>query len=496
MSLGLAAGPSRPRATEGLGAAALATLLGGALLWDPVPHAPGEGPSWLLWATCVLLTLPILALWSRRGRDIFDPRFLFVVLFALAHLVKPLVALLYPEEFLTFFAGMLPDDRTDYWRLFNGTMAMMAWGLPALFLGLSWQRGGILGAGLLPRLPARLHRGRTVALAWGFLLVGLAAYAALWAQTGGPAEMFRAADTATVSLGPLLLLLSLAWPAAPVLYGLLLSRRESLRPLVPLLALWLPTLAFFPSRGQFIFLGTAFLILSNAYRRKMGLRHAFMAGIAAVVLSLAVIGVRFQILHAGGGPVLGPVYSAVTAVRTDLLHFDTFVYLVGQHRSGVFTPYGGETLLDLVRYPVPRALWPAKPQYLGTVRMQVDAAGGYRQMATYAFSFLGEWYGNFGFPGVVLGCFAVGLAVGSLSIWYREALRDRRAGNLILYACFGLWVCFSLDRAGFYLAAVNAVTYFAVPLTVGLWACGQKRPATSADGDRSRVAPPDQLGLS
>ncbi len=126
---GLAAGVYRPRASEGLGALTLATLLGASLLWDPLADVPGEGPSWLLWTACVLLTLPLVALWAQRGRDVFDPRFFFIVLFSLAHLVKPLVALLGPEEFLSFFAGMVPDDRSDYWRFFNGSLAMMALGL-------------------------------------------------------------------------------------------------------------------------------------------------------------------------------------------------------------------------------------------------------------------------------------------------------------------------------------------------------------------------------
>lgn len=474
------------RASEGLGAVALATLLGLSLLWDPMAHVPGEGPSWFPWAACLVLVLPVVGLWVRSGRDLFDPRLLFVALFSLAHLGKPAVALLLPEEFLTFFAGTLPHDRSDYWRVFNGSLAMMAVGLPALFMGMAWRRGALLGARLLPRLPERMHRGRTLALAWGFLVVGLGAYAALWAQTGGPAEMFRSADTATLSLGPLLLLVSLAWPAAPVLYGLLRSRGESLRPLVPMLALWLPTLAFFPSRGQFLFLGTAFLVLANAYgRRRMGLRHALLAVLAAGVMSLAVIGVRFQILHAGGGPSLGPVYFAATAVRTDLSHFDSFVYLVAQHRQGVFQTYGGDLLLDALRYPIPRAIWSSKPLYLGSVRTQVDAAGGYRSMESISFSFLGEGYANFGFPGVVLGCFAVGLAIGSLSCWYLDALRERRAGNLILYACLGLWLCFSLDRNGFNLAVVNLVTWFAVPLALGLWACGV-RPQAAGLADSRR----------
>lgn len=456
-----------------MGGLLLLLLVGVSLVWSP--FVPAEGPSWILWGATVLLALPALGPWAASARrDVFDPRLVFPGLFALAHLLKPLVALVAPDEFLTFFAGMLPGDTSDYWSTFNGGMAMLAVGLPALALGMAWHRGTAGVAALLPRMPATLHRGRTLALAWLFLLTGIGAYGILWIRTGGPAAMFRTAETANIGLGPLLILVSLAWPAAPVLYGLLAARRESLRPLVPLLLLWLPTLAFFPSRGQFVFLGAGFLILYNAWRRPLGLRHLAAAAVAAFVLSLTIIGVRFAILHGGSGPSLGPAFAAYTAVRTDLQHFDSFVYLVGQHRDGVFQPYGGTALLDALLYPVPRAVWPGKPLYLGSVRMQVDAAGGYRSMTTFSMSFLGEWYGNFGFPGVVLGCFAIGLAVGGLACWYLRALDEGNQSALLLYACFGVWLCFSLDRGGFYLAAVNLVTYFAIPLALGLLACGRR----------------------
>jgi hypothetical protein len=160
-------------------------------------------------------------------------------------------------------------------------------------------------------------------------------------------------------------------------------------------------------------------------------------------------------------------------------------------------------LEDVLFVFLPRAIFPAKPDMYGAVRLQLEAMPESVQpdgafSATYPISMFGEAYVNFGLPGLAL----VGLVVGMiLKFVFSQTLRagtnpQHRFLSLMGF-CLYVLVCASsfgyLRSFGWFLSTlifhslVFAISYFAVWILVGI-----VRETASAESGRRPALPPTE----
>jgi hypothetical protein len=95
-----------------------------------------------------------------------------------------------------------------------------------------------------------------------------------------------------------------------------------------------------------------------------------------------------------------------------LSHILTFAIVVDRTPSAV--PYwGGETLIPIFSKPIPRILWPGKPEEVLGNTFWKNYAGVMSDddyVTSYNLPWLPELYANFGWLGVVIGMIVIGVA--------------------------------------------------------------------------------------
>jgi oligosaccharide repeat unit polymerase len=105
--------------------------------------------------------------------------------------------------------------------------------------------------------------------------------------------------------------------------------------------------------------------------------------------------------------------------------------LVLQHVPSSFPFKFGETFLELFIQPIPRFLWPDKPLSIGLQFTQIFTRTQYSSYTSSALSLPGEFYMNFGLPGILLGFVVLGI----IARFIYEYLGVRRgASYAIIYA--------------------------------------------------------------
>jgi hypothetical protein len=262
------------------------------------------------------------------------------------------------------------------------------------------------------RVRVELPSRRLDRWAVGFLLAGLGAFALFVVLARGDLRgllvlvgdrrygAFLRASEGTV-LKYLQVLLSLAGVGLVVAVLRLTASRR--RPALPLAVIAVATLALISGGARWYLAvpAVAAVLLwwkttaSGWVRRPR--RIVFAGAVALVVVAVLVGGLRDQV---------GPKSVDPGAFVEKELRGGVFAATAGltQHVPSTRDHLWGASYAEILTMPVPRALWPGKPEG-ATKELQ---AGWFPQLIGASYPFYGELYANFGLAGAVLGGFGFG----------------------------------------------------------------------------------------
>ncbi len=251
------------------------------------------------------------------------------------------------------------------------------------------------------------------------------------------------------------------------------SERES-RALVPILAMLIPYAYFQMAMfsGSRITIVRPVLIVVFYYMLSRGrTRLTFrLALLGVVMLVFVVIGGVFRsylgVPHAGE--------LAIRLMKQGLRHPKEWYGFVTQSMDYVQCydilllltnrayPLGyGATYLKFLYQFIPRSIWHSKPQNVTIVMSQLFRPAQMSKGVTYSPALLGEMYYNFGMPGVVVGCFLVGIGLG----WMYRLGRDRQGSAPLRFLYVILLVCIiEQGRGAFYNISMTYIVFYVIPL--------------------------------
>lgn len=120
-----------------------------------------------------------------------------------------------------------------------------------------------------------------------------------------------------------------------------------------------------------------------------------------------------------------------------------------------------EPIWTALSFPIPRALWPGKPiaEYLTTIQLCVDPVSGSLDQGM-AVPNVGEYYLAFGWPGIALGSFTLGLICRWMWNWYRRSPENPLV--IATYGSFFSWL-FQVIHRGYLPFAVSTFIFSLLP---------------------------------
>lgn len=188
--------------------------------------------------------------------------------------------------------------------------------------------------------------------------------------------------------------------------------------------------------------------------------------------------------------VLAPAYSVTSEQESDrnnvlirganIAQLSNIINMV--ERNGF---YNGKISLPLIAAFIPRFLWPEKPSFeLGTwFALEIGVATvnplTNRPNNSVNMSIPGQLYMDFGYPGVLIGCFFVGLILASF--WNAARFNDSPnnifgtiwGGYLLFFALFGI----GADLQIFVTLTSTYIAFLIIKRGIGLYADTERRPA-------------------
>jgi oligosaccharide repeat unit polymerase len=389
----------------------------------PIAYAqPSEAAIWLLllWFAWAFSTLWILAV-----RPFSPPAFGLMIIMLLYILIPATGAVVTGKAVI---AGV------DYSR---GTLAALQLSVAAqIALGagviiVHHARGGTttgIRRVVIKVSRRRLNQSAVIALAIAaaalLLLAGtsgadLSRYAAVLGRTTGDTFYSTASGTTSGYLGSLTDIAGVSILVA-VCAGSL-GRRG--KPPVLLILLSLIATAFLVAGGErvrFVVPALAAGILwikIRGGRRPLALRTLTLLAVGGLVIFSAVVGVA-----RGQGTRSFTVANLFTSQFVQ--GSDLFSPLAGltQTVPAQHDYLWGSSYLEALYFPIPRAVWPAKPQ--GAI---LDVTAGFANVSNgESFPEYGEMYANFGLPGVILGCLTFAAFLEWLWIRFAESAARSR----------------------------------------------------------------------
>jgi oligosaccharide repeat unit polymerase len=218
----------------------------------------------------------------------------------------------------------------------------------------------------------------------------------------------------------------------PPIAGFMFARVKQFSALQILFVILVLAVTFFYAfaSGTRNVLATYVIALFGSYllsKPELKLKRALMLGIPLTALLLFVSTLMLELRSAGG---IGSLASRERQFNT--LYIDhnmvnisnlTNVFPDAVEYLGLEIPY------QSIIKPIPRALWPGKPEGLST---SIEAAlGSYDGVTTLACTFAGEAYMAYGFVGVLIAGLLFGAAAGK---WNQVGQKDDSSFSQILYA--------------------------------------------------------------
>lgn len=223
-------------------------------------------------------------------------------------------------------------------------------------------------------------------------------------------------------------------------------REKSLILIVFFLGMLIPFIS--SSRSGMLWFGVMSVVLYHYVKNHLNIIHVLPFATVAMILASLMLGLRRTAAY--------PEHT-LSDLKSYILPTEAMGVIFGANRNGVtivahivnktpreLEPRYGETFLHPVIFPIPRGVWPSKPenigQYLGETVYDrgIGVPGGGAPP-----SFVGELYLNFLTPGVLIGSFILGVLMRS----FYEILRpeDTHTQALVLiYVAFVVHFVFRL----------------------------------------------------
>jgi oligosaccharide repeat unit polymerase len=233
-------------------------------------------------------------------------------------------------------------------------------------------------------------------------------------------------------ISALLYELSLLIYLLPPIAGFMFARAKQFSVFQKLIVLLVLSLTFFYAfaSGTRNVLGTYVIAMFGAYvlsKPDLKLKRLLMVGIPLAGLLLFISTLMLELRSAGG---IGSLASEERHYST--LYIDHNMVNIS-HLTNVFPDVvdylGLEIPFHSITKPIPRALWPGKPEGLST---SIEAAlGSYDGVTTLACTFAGEAYMAFGLTGVLITALLFGAAAGR---WNQVGQNKESSFSQILYA--------------------------------------------------------------
>lgn len=264
-------------------------------------------------------------------------------------------------------------------------------------------------------------------------------------------------------ISALLYELSLLIYLLPPIAGFMFARAKQFSAIQKLFVIMVLGLTFFYAfaGGTRNVLGTYVIAMFGAYvlsKPDLNLKRLLIVGIPVAALLLFVSTLMLELRSAGGISSLGNEQR-----QYDTLYIDHNMVNIS-NLTNVFPDavdyLGLEIPFQSIIKPIPRALWPGKPEGLST---SIEAAlGSFDGVTTLACTFAGEAYMALGFAGVLI----AGLFFGAAAGWWNHVGQDRNSSfSQILYASGFLCAAMSMR-------SLLTMVPFMLP-TLAMWVIGK-----------------------
>jgi|GEM_PF-6788509 oligosaccharide repeat unit polymerase len=382
----------------------------------------------------LLVAAPPLYAWARKTLDVFEPVYLFLVLYAFLYLVKPFVQLIRREPFIMDGAYL------------NQALLLAMLGLVCFYVGYYTGVARWVAA-KIPTITREISSRKLVIAAWGLILLGFwglnhyiqtsGGWGVFWQQAhgyGGKALK----TTAYIYQLPELMVIGFLLVCEAFLHSKIVEKtRVTLSRIALLLAAALGGVGIYTviwgSRTLYSWLIIAiaiFYFMKRGTRPK--LRTVFLT-IVALFFLLALVPLYRAHMHLGSD--LTKIFSSVSwdtiaaSLSSNTDEFNSYLAEVSLVPNSVPYDYFGIYVRTLA-HPIPRLIWPSKPALFNAQWDTFLAKSGLQWGA--AESFLGDLYAQLGTWGIILGTFFAGLFWRTLYEWYKKTPRNR--ATIFLYA--------------------------------------------------------------
>lgn len=163
---------------------------------------------------------------------------------------------------------------------------------------------------------------------------------------------------------------------------------------------------------------------------------------------------------------------------TDTRIFETFMavqYTVPRFVDYVYT----DPLAYVFILPLPRALWPEKPEpeWIRTIGPILGTPSAYEAGA--AVPQFGEYYMAFGWPGVIVGMVLFGVVTRALWAWFRTDRAD--PARQVVFAVWNIWLLQVMIR-GYLAQMVKEWAFFILPALLAMWMARRAQRRAMAEG--------------
>jgi len=221
--------------------------------------------------------------------------------------------------------------------------------------------------------------------------------------------------------------------AVPPLAGILLNHRRQLRSFQVLTIFLLLLITLFMgfaggTRNVFFSYLIGFIGGYMLSKNKLNLRGLIIPG--AITLALAYTASVYMLQFRGVGLARFIQGHRSRSIDPDLVYVDHNLYTIGLLKQSFPDRHeflGSEVFVWALIKPIPRALWPGKPEGLSLSMEEVAGTEGYTLASTY----IGESYMAGGIPAIIM----VSLLFGFLASWWNtKAMGSFSNEKLLIYA--------------------------------------------------------------
>ena len=414
-----------------------------------------------------MISYPFFRGYLVEGRvDVFEPIYLFVLLYGFYYVSRPLYIILMGEQ--VSLLGFYLDRET-----FTLALIYCALGLFGFLVGYYWGRSRVVAGHFRAIEEFDMQRAWWIALAC--IAVGVAAYVyVIYVLGGGLIKTFNTERTARyfiVAKNPYVAsLTALIGVGILVVYYISIVKRSTPWQwrifFLASLIYGVVDIAFSGSRRSIVNIVFAMLMQRHYLRHPLSLRRvmpwlaillvfSFTWLYVRTTMNQGVDAVRDRLGQLQATEVFDDVYT-----QGDNAVFDYLVAII----NTVPTPYDynyGAGLMRFVYFLIPREVWPEKPENISRVMTERYDPLTYLNGGSASASMVGEFYLEFGWLAILPGALMLGYIFGRSYGWLLANLPAQLV--VLVYSCGAFSFTGNIVRGGVFGAAVE-LAQFVLPV--------------------------------